>query len=474
VGLKGILMKKLFICILLLGLTSNLFANPKEYYYQNAINQKTEHSNLKNNYADNIFEYHFKQLIDHNNPQLGSFAQRYYIDESYSNSDDSPVFFYICGEAVCNKRALNGLIRNLAKKFNAKMVALEHRYYGKSLPRPNFSAENLQYLTTEFALKDLKSFQDNLIINRNWNGKWISFGGSYPGSLSAYYRLKYPDMLAGALASSAPVMAEENFDRYDAHIADVAGTKCLTNIKAAVYETENALNDPDKFTKIKDMFDASLVTNDIDFLYLIADIAAIAIQYGMHEDFCNKLDTEETPLIGYATYAKHIYNSWGINALSLTAEGAMHEDPKTYEDGLGMRPWFYQVCTEYGYWQNAYYDQARSSRSSLINLDYHKNLCERLFNIKYELDTNKINNEYYLPLFNPGVNNIYFTNGSTDPWSNLSMSDKLGNSTNPNLDFYMIDGAAHCDDLHDNNTHDSMSLKGARIKAEALIHKWLS
>ncbi len=72
------------------------------------------------------------------------------------------------------------------------------------------------------------------------------------------------------------------------------------------------------------------------------------------------------------------------------------------------------------------------------------------------------------------VNNIYFTNGSTDPWSNLSMTDKLGNSTNPNLDFYMIDGAAHCDDLRTAKENDSASLKGARHKLDALINKWLN
>ena len=59
---------------------------------------------------------YFKQLIDHNDPAAGTFSQRYYIDESYGATDDSPVFFYICGEAACTKRALNGAIRNYAQK----------------------------------------------------------------------------------------------------------------------------------------------------------------------------------------------------------------------------------------------------------------------------------------------------------------------------------------------------------------------
>ncbi len=467
-------MKKVFLSFLFLSLSNNLLAGPKEYYYQRLQQDRAEQSSTAAfNNTDNVFEYNFQQLIDHTNPKLGTFDQRYFVDESYSTSDDSPVFFYICGEAACSKRYLNGLIRALAQKHQAKMVALEHRYYGKSLPRPTLSTSDLKYLTTEFALLDLKRFQEDISTKKNWHGKWISFGGSYPGSLSAYYRLKYPNLVVGALASSAPVRAEENFDRYDADVADVAGPQCLAKIQEAIVQVENTLNDEQKFTQIKEMFDATAVKDKIDFLYLMADVAAVAIQYGMPDDFCNELKTAETPLVGYAKFAKTVYQTWGVDALSFSVEGAMNEDPIAYETSLGMRQWYYQVCTEYGYWQNAYFDPARSSRSHFINMNYHRNLCTRLFNIEYNLNTDKINNEYYLPLFSNDVKNIYFTNGSTDPWSNLSMSDKLGNSTNPNLDFYMIDGAAHCGDLITAKESDSVSLKGARQKLDALINKWL-
>lgn len=43
------------------------------------------------------------------------------------------------------------------------------------------------------------------------NAKWVAFGGSYPGSLAAWFRLKYPHMVHAAMATSAPVRATVNF-----------------------------------------------------------------------------------------------------------------------------------------------------------------------------------------------------------------------------------------------------------------------
>ncbi|TAL58719.1 MAG: septum formation initiator [Legionella sp.] len=452
----------------LILLNSLTFAGPLELYFQKF--QEKQPALLTDK---NIKETQFAQLIDHENPQAGTFAQRYFLDESLSNQENAPVFLYICGEGECSKRHLNGAIRHYAQKYHAKLIALEHRYYGQSLPVNSFTTDNLRYLSTTAALEDLAYFQQKISQQHHWTGKWVAFGGSYAGSLAAYYRLKYPELVVGALASSGPVMAKEDFIEYDQHVTQVAGATCAKQMRKVVKEVEASLKDPKKLHKMKELFSATDVQDPKDFLYLIADTGATAIQYGMRDKFCTYLETRTNPVKGYADFANYVYKLLNITAVEITAQGAINEEIDGYTSGVGMRQWYYQSCKEYGYWQNAHPNPSESTRSSLINLDYHQQICSRLFGITEPADTQNFNNHYYLPLMDESVTNIYFTNGSTDPWSKLSISEENGNTTNANLTYELIQGAAHCDDLGGPTGKDSDAIVQAREKMDQLLMKWL-
>lgn len=452
--------------ILFLTPVIHLRADFKQYYFERYRDQREQLSRTVESAA-------FDQILNSSDPKdTRTFEQRYYFDKSYAKDAQSPVFFYLCGEAACSTRHLSGAIAKHAQTHRAFLVALEHRYYGKSQPFDRLTTENLRYLTTENALLDANRFQKYFTKKFSLSGPWVVVGGSYPGSLAAYYRLHFPKSVVGALASSGPVQAKENFEEYDRHVALQAGKQCLIQIKKTVAQVELALENKKALLEMKKKFQAEVLEDDIDFVYLIADMAALAVQYGYKARFCELLEGEN-PLQGYAGFTKEIFTKWGINALSMSAQGGLDEDPKSTENGIGMRQWFYQSCTEYGYWQNAYPDESLSARSKLINLEYHHNICRRLFGIKTPADTEYINKTFYEPMLERPTSNILYTNGSTDPWMNLSIAHELGNAVNPHTSALTIQGAAHCDDLRAPKDTDTQALKAARALFSEKVSEWI-
>lgn len=150
----------------------------------------------------------FPQFIDHAGTTAGTFNQRYWINSDYATSFDAPIIFHICGEGNAEQGYfLNDNAVAWAKALGARVVYLEHRYYGKSLPFADLSTEHMQYLTLNNVLEDLANFQKLISANNGWMGKWIAVGGSYSGTLAALYRQRHPELVVGALASSAPMIS---------------------------------------------------------------------------------------------------------------------------------------------------------------------------------------------------------------------------------------------------------------------------
>ena len=76
------------------------------------------------------------------------------------------------------------------------------------------------------ALADLAAFHAYATAENNeWGlgtaNKWVSFGGSYPGMLAGWSRLKYPELIHAAVASSAPVHAKLDMREYNDITAEV-------------------------------------------------------------------------------------------------------------------------------------------------------------------------------------------------------------------------------------------------------------
>jgi hypothetical protein len=73
----------------------------------------------------------FQQLIDHNNPGLGTFSQFYFYSDQYYAGPGSPVILFTPGEAAAapysgylTNRTLMGVF---AEAIGAAVIVLEHR-----------------------------------------------------------------------------------------------------------------------------------------------------------------------------------------------------------------------------------------------------------------------------------------------------------------------------------------------------------
>jgi hypothetical protein len=247
-------------------------------------------------------------------------------------------------------------------------------------------------------------------------------------------------------------------------------------MREVVNEIEQALSNTNKqrYVDIQEQFNARDIINPTDFLYMVADIGAGAVQYGEHLELCKMLSGEDSPIEGYSKFAKQLLSRWHIRAVDLTPQSAMSESIKDHSNGIGFRQWYYQSCTEYGYWQNANADRYLSTRSTSINTEYHLGVCQRLFGTNLPTHEDLIYHLLYLPLMEPLASNIHFTNGSNDPWSILSFTPNSDKAINDRMTYTLIDNAAHCDDLRGPKLSDTEALKQARNKTELLISGWLA
>ncbi|KAM5546725.1 putative serine protease EDA2 [Rosa sericea] len=381
-------------------------------------------------------ELWFTQTLDHFSAyDHRKFEQRYYELLDFFRPSDGPIFLRICGESACNGIS-NDYLTVLAKKFGAAVVALEHRYYGKSSPFKSHSTENLKYLSSKQALFDLAAFRQyyqeslNLKLNKTkGENAWFVFGVSYPGALSAWFRLKFPHLTCGSLASSAVVEAVFNYTEFDQQIGESAGPEC----KAALQETNRLVEQrlAANGKAVRGLFGATQLDIDGDFMYFLADAAVIAFQYGNPDRLCSPLvqakNNGEDLVEAYAKYVKEYYlGSFGVDVETYNQK---HLKNTAVTEGSSDRLWWFQVCTEVAYFQVAPAND--SIRSSKVDTKYHLDLCKNVFGegIYPEVDATNL---YYGGKRIAG-SKIVFTNGSQDPWRHASKQ-----TSSPDMPSYIV------------------------------------
>lgn len=234
-------------------------------------------------------------------------------------------------------------------------------------------------MSVDQALADLAHFITAIKSDKKLNatGGVIAVGGSYGGTMVTWFRQKYPHVVTGAWASSAPLHAKIDFTEYKEttgnSIRIVGGEECYQKVEDTFSAVEDLISsgDVDRMRKLFNMCDDFDINDQYDvwnFQSDLSDIFAGVVQYhrpGIIEGACQKILAENVNGTGIETddlytFAKFIRsqiessvtkcNSFSFNeTIKLLSNGSW--------DGLAsrasMRQWIYQTCSEFGWYQTS-------------------------------------------------------------------------------------------------------------------------
>lgn len=229
-----------------------------------------------------VSENWIEQKLDNFNPSDPRTYQMRYLENREHFQPGGPIFIYVGGEKAISPDAITGgHLYDMAEEMNGILFYTEHRYYGKSYPTEDTSFENLQWLSVDQALADLAHFIRTIKSTTPGleNSGVIMLGGSYPGTIVTWFRLKYPELVNGVWASSAPLNAKPDFFEYKEVMGEalkkIGGQECYDVFKKAYSQIEQLIADgkPERIENEFNMCHPLDVNNQLDIWNLFYELS---------------------------------------------------------------------------------------------------------------------------------------------------------------------------------------------------------
>ncbi|XP_059574149.1 thymus-specific serine protease [Alligator mississippiensis] len=433
------------------------------------------------------------QPLDHfDRLELRTFPQRFWINAEFWRRPDGPVFLYVGGESALSPfSVLAGHHVELGRAHAALVVALEHRFYGASLNADGLRDRPLRFLSSQQALADVAAFHQFVThkFNVSRGSPWVAFGGSYPGALAAWLRVKFPHLIFAAVASSAPVRAQLDFAAYNqvvaASLSDplVGGsTDCRAAVAAAFAVLDERLRGGRLAELAQDFGVCGGVLGPDDGAELAAsaaDVFMAAAQYnsealpGAHVAPVCALMTDAArgdPYRRLVALNRDVLRHTGQNCTMASRAGAVAElrGVGLQLVGPGERQWLFQTCTEFGYYQTC--EDAACPFSRAVTLRRELKLCAEVFGVPPARVGPAVafTNACY-GAARPRAARILFINGDIDPWHALSVT----RTETPARPAVLIRGGSHCADMAPARPADPPALVRARQLVAGHLQRWL-
>ncbi|CAB3226781.1 unnamed protein product [Arctia plantaginis] len=476
--------------LLLVSFLSSSWGLEQRIFVKDTIHQEMDPPETMSLSRSNVMINWIEMPLDHFDPQnTATFNMRYMFNEEHFGGAGSPIFIMAGGEwTITTNMLMEGNMYDMAVENKGYLIYTEHRYYGQTIPFTDFTANNLRFLNIDQALADLAYFIKYLKKQPRFaNSKIIMYGGSYAANMVMWFKQRYPHLVLGVVASSGPINAKIDFAGYlevvhEAFLLE-GGEQCIDIIRQGIQDTVEALETEADRRTIEESYRLCNGTFDFDnrldlgyFAGMITWTFSGRVQYavpGSLLTICNNFRNNvygTTPMMqigGFVALFQNLNNNscWNIKFDNMVAN---------YMRPTNSRAWYYQTCTEYGYFQIAPNSGTVFDPLKWLDVEFYVEVCKRGYDERFDEAfaydaADRVN--LIFGALSPEVKNTINIHGYIDPWRALGVYERDLHVTSPT---YTVPRASHCFDISAWRVTDTIQMTAVQQRARSIVASWLN
>ncbi|KAF9026495.1 hypothetical protein BDZ89DRAFT_1067591 [Hymenopellis radicata] len=412
--------------------------------------------------------YWFNQLIDHANPSLGTFKQRYFFSGEFYEPG-GPILLVNAGE----QNADSNIVSLVAQAATGASIALEHRFFGQSNPYPDLSEESLKYLTLQQNIDDMVYLAQNIVLPMEGGDSIF-----YAGYASDFWQ--YGD----AVRTRMPANCSSDFQAVISHVDAVFSSDDDLAIQA-LKETFGMGN----VTYVDDV--ANRLNEPMGFWQ---DLQPAAGPNQMFYEFCDLLQVWEVdgkntsaPESGWGLdHALEAFGSWmrERHPSISDADISSHDDTLPQYRNISVdnweRSWSWMICNELGWFQTGAPEGHPTIVSRFVDLEFYKrSSCQMFFPTTFDDKlmsaypaVDAINTKF--GGWNVHVDRVFFVNGLNDPWLDATVSSRSIDFQSTSLTPVFLGKGSHTSDMIVVNADVEPTIAYIQEQAIAYMLAWLA
>ncbi|CAO2819568.1 unnamed protein product [Amaranthus hypochondriacus] len=439
--------------------------------------------------------YIYTQILDHWNfgyLHIIPFNQIYYIDFTYWTGAQAkgPILVYFGGEGPISSFINNiGIINLSAPELGALIVYIEHRFYGESVPMGSIDeamndSDTRSCLNVEQALADFADIIQHIKHNLSaTNSPVIVIGGSYAGMLAVWYRLRYPLLSVGVLASSAPLLDFGVISPKNQHCWIVSqdykgeSEKCYNIIRQSWTMIDELASQPNGLTNLGHIFTTCKPLQSAkDLKSYLAGMYSWFAQYDSPTNkyvsrFCKKAvkSWNGNILQGIASAVNNMLTNSACNDLNKPLPVLIKQFGL---DDVSRTAWNWQLCTEIVITSEEYCGDETILLPYRMNSTAFSEYCLQTYGVHPDplwMSTRYYGGAEILVALKRYSSNIIFSNGLQDPYSGVGILDDVSET----IIALKTNKGTHCMDLKSLSKKDPKWLKKLRQKELHEFKRWI-